>query len=104
MMLLVSLLLIGLAVWAFIAAVAPERGQRADDDRGVRRRHEFGLLVLTGFYMINPNEGRRDPAVRRPTKGTDRNRKGCAGCLPWLTRKKICGAGQQRHFRQDQGQ
>jgi len=85
-MLLVSLLLIGLAVWAFIAAVAPE------EVNGLMMIVAFvagtiGLLVLTGFYMINPNEA---AAIQLfgAYKGTDRT-EGLRWVLPWLTRKKI---------------
>jgi len=85
-MLLVSLLLIGLAVWAFIAAVSPE------EVNGLMMIVAFvagtiGLLVLTGFYMINPNEA---AAIQLfgAYKGTDRT-EGLRWVLPWLTRKKI---------------
>jgi regulator of protease activity HflC (stomatin/prohibitin superfamily) len=45
------------------------------------------LLILTGFYMINPNEA---AAIQLfgAYKGTDRN-EGLRWVLPWLGRKKI---------------
>ncbi|MDZ4138011.1 MAG: SPFH domain-containing protein, partial [Erythrobacter sp.] len=55
MMLLVSLVLVVAAVWLFISAMTP------DDPDGLRLvgaiiTGVIGVLVLTGFYMINPNE------------------------------------------------
>ncbi|WP_420705698.1 SPFH domain-containing protein [Porphyrobacter sp. CACIAM 03H1] len=46
-----------------------------------------GLFILTGFYMINPNEA---AAIQLfgAYKGTDRN-EGLRWVLPWLTRSKI---------------
>lgn len=47
----------------------------------------IGLFILTGFYMINPNEA---AAIQLfgAYKGTDRN-EGLRWVLPWLARKKI---------------
>lgn len=85
-MLLVSLVLVGTAVWLFVAAVAP------DEPDGLQLigaiiTGVIGLLVLTGFYMINPNEA---AAIQLfgAYKGTDRN-EGLRWVLPWLARKKI---------------
>ncbi|MBA3863876.1 MAG: hypothetical protein C0517_08035 [Erythrobacter sp.] len=86
MMLLVSLVLVVAAVWLFISAMAP------DDPDGLRLvgaiiTGVIGVLVLTGFYMINPNEA---AAIQLfgAYKGTDRS-EGLRWVLPWLTRKKI---------------
>lgn len=85
-MLFVSLGLIGFAVWAFIAGVAP------DQPNGLfiliaLLSGVAGLLILCGFYMINPNEA---AAIQLfgAYKGTDRN-EGLRWVLPWLSRKKI---------------
>jgi regulator of protease activity HflC (stomatin/prohibitin superfamily) len=85
-MLFVSLGLIALAVWAFIAGVAP------DEPSGILILIALlagftGLLILCGFYMINPNEA---AAIQLfgAYKGTDRN-EGLRWVLPWLSRKKI---------------
>jgi regulator of protease activity HflC (stomatin/prohibitin superfamily) len=86
MMLLVSLVLVVAAVWLFISAMTP------DDPDGLRLVGAIitgvvGVLVLTGFYMINPNEA---AAIQLfgAYKGTDRS-EGLRWVLPWLTRKKI---------------
>ncbi len=85
-MLLVSLVLVGAAVWMFIGALAPD-----DPDGlvviGAIIAATLGLLILTGFYMINPNEA---AAIQLfgAYKGTDRN-EGLRWVLPWLARKKI---------------
>lgn len=85
-MLFVSLGLIALAVWTFIAGVAP------DQPNGLfiliaLLTGVAGLLILCGFYMINPNEA---AAIQLfgAYKGTDRN-EGLRWVLPWLSRKKI---------------
>lgn len=86
MMLLVSLALMGAAVWMFIAAFIPD-----DPDglilTGAVLTGVIGVLVLTGFYMINPNEA---AAIQLfgAYKGTDRT-EGLRWVLPWLTRSKI---------------
>jgi regulator of protease activity HflC (stomatin/prohibitin superfamily) len=85
-MLLVSLALVVAAVWLFISAVAP------DEPNGLMMigaiiTGTLGLMILTGFYMINPNEA---AAIQLfgAYKGTDRN-EGLRWVLPWLARKKI---------------
>jgi hypothetical protein len=86
-MLLVSLALVAAAVWMFIAGVV-----RPDNPDGLMAIGAIvtgvvGLLILTGFYMINPNEA---AAIQLfgAYKGTDRN-EGLRWVLPWLGRKKI---------------
>ncbi|PLK23479.1 hypothetical protein C0V72_09360 [Porphyrobacter sp. TH134] len=85
-MLLVALLLVGAAAWQFIGAVA-----LAEPDAvrmiGAIITGFIGLLILCGFYMINPNEA---AAIQLfgAYKGTDRN-EGLRWVLPWLTRSKI---------------
>jgi regulator of protease activity HflC (stomatin/prohibitin superfamily) len=85
-MLLVSLALVVAAVWLFVSAVAP------DEPNGLMMigaiiTGTLGLMILTGFYMINPNEA---AAIQLfgAYKGTDRN-EGLRWVLPWLARKKI---------------
>ncbi|MBA4043214.1 MAG: hypothetical protein C0471_02155 [Erythrobacter sp.] len=85
-MLLVSLALVGLAVWLFIGAVTP------DEPDGLKVigaiiTGVIGLFILTGFYMINPNEA---AAIQLfgAYKGTDRN-EGLRWVLPWLGKTKI---------------
>src|SRR3546814_18893503 len=46
-----------------------------------------GLLILCGFYLINPNEAAAIQLFGAYT-GTDRE-EGLRWVLPWLTRKKI---------------
>jgi regulator of protease activity HflC (stomatin/prohibitin superfamily) len=86
-MLLVSLALVAAAGWMFIAGVV-----RPDNPDGLMAIGAIvmgvvGLLILTGFYMINPNEA---AAIQLfgAYKGTDRN-EGLRWVLPWLGRKKI---------------
>jgi regulator of protease activity HflC (stomatin/prohibitin superfamily) len=85
-MLLVSLVLVAAAVLLFISAVAPEQvsGLRMI---GAIITGFIGLLILCGFYMVNPNEA---AAIQLfgAYKGTDRN-EGLRWVLPWLGRKKI---------------
>ncbi|MFN4239401.1 MAG: SPFH domain-containing protein [Erythrobacter cryptus] len=85
-MLLVSLVLIGLAAWLFFGAVAPEE---ADGLMLILALITglVGILILTGFYMINPNEAAAIQLFGE-YKGTDR-KEGLRWVLPWLTRKKI---------------
>jgi regulator of protease activity HflC (stomatin/prohibitin superfamily) len=85
-MLFISLSLLGLAVWGFLAGVAP------DEPDGFMILIAIlagfaGFLILCGFYMINPNEA---AAIQLfgAYKGTDRN-EGLRWVLPWLSRKKI---------------
>lgn len=85
-MLLVSLVLVGLAVWLFIGAVMPDQpdGLRLI---GALVTGFVGIFILTGFYMINPNEA---AAIQLfgAYKGTDRN-EGLRWVLPWLGKTKI---------------
>jgi len=85
-MLLLSLVLVGAAVLLFIGAVSP------DEPNGLMIigaiiTGTIGLLILFGFYMINPNEA---AAIQLfgAYKGTDRN-EGLRWVLPWFARKKI---------------
>jgi regulator of protease activity HflC (stomatin/prohibitin superfamily) len=85
-MLLASLALASAAVLLFITAVTP------DEPNGLMMvgaivTGTISLLILTGFYMINPNEA---AAIQLfgAYKGTDRN-EGLRWVLPWLARKKI---------------
>jgi regulator of protease activity HflC (stomatin/prohibitin superfamily) len=85
-MLLVSLVLVGAAVWLFLGAIALDQ----PDGLlliGAAVTGLIGLLILTGFYMINPNEA---AAIQLfgAYKGTDRN-EGLRWVLPWLGRNKI---------------
>lgn len=86
-MLLVSLALVGLAVWLFFAAVAPAGRPDGLLVTGAIVSALIGLLILCGFYMVNPNEA---AAIQLfgAYKGTDRN-EGLRWVLPWLARKKI---------------
>lgn len=85
-MLLVSLVLVLLAGWLFFEAVAPE-GTNGLLMFGAILSGVTGLFILTGFYMINPNEA---AAIQLfgAYKGTDRT-EGLRWVLPWLARKKI---------------
>jgi hypothetical protein len=85
-MLLVSLALVGIAVWLFIGAMVPDE----PDGMGIIGAiltGFIGLFILTGFYMINPNEA---AAIQLfgAYKGTDRN-EGLRWVLPWLGKTKI---------------
>lgn len=85
-MLLVSLALVVLAVMLFIAGVAPDEANGLAVI-GAITSLTAGVLALSGFYMVNPNEA---AAIQLfgAYKGTDRN-EGLRWVLPWLTRKKI---------------
>ncbi|GAB4478088.1 SPFH domain-containing protein [Erythrobacter tepidarius] len=85
-MLVVSLALVGLAGWLFISAIAPEKADVLQVI-GAGLTGVVGLLILTGFYMINPNEA---AAIQLfgAYKGTDRN-EGLRWVLPWLGKTKI---------------
>lgn len=85
-MLLVSLALVVAAVWLFISAVAPDEPDGLMII-GAIITGTIGLMILTGFYMINPNEA---AAIQLfgAYKGTDRI-EGLRWVLPWLARKKI---------------
>ena len=86
-MLLVSLALMGGAVWMFIAGVVKPSYPDGSMAIGAIVTGVVSLLILTGFYMINPNEA---AAIQLfgAYKGTDRN-EGLRWVLPWLGRKKI---------------
>jgi regulator of protease activity HflC (stomatin/prohibitin superfamily) len=83
-MLLVSLVLVAFAVMMFFAGVGGDSGLMVF---GAIITGVIGLLILCGFYMINPNEA---AAIQLfgAYKGTDRN-EGLRWVLPWLTRSKI---------------
>jgi regulator of protease activity HflC (stomatin/prohibitin superfamily) len=86
-MLLVSLVLVALAVWLFIGGVVTPDRPDGLTAVGAIVTGVLGLLILTGFYMINPNEA---AAIQLfgAYKGTDRT-EGLRWVLPWLTRTKI---------------
>lgn len=86
-MLLVSLALVAVAIALFIGAVQGDGPPAGLPIVGALVIGFIGLLILTGFYMINPNEA---AAVQLfgAYKGTDRN-EGLRWVLPWLARKKI---------------
>jgi regulator of protease activity HflC (stomatin/prohibitin superfamily) len=86
-MLLVSLVLIALAAWLFLGAITPDGPPGGVPIIGAIVTGIAGLFILTGFYMINPNEA---AAIQLfgAYKGTDR-KEGLRWVLPWLTRSKI---------------
>lgn len=86
-MLLVSLALVAAAAWLFLGAIAPDPQVDGTMMIGAIITGFIGLFILTGFYMINPNEA---AAIQLfgAYKGTDRN-EGLRWVLPWLGRKKI---------------
>lgn len=86
-MLLVSLALVGAAVWMFLQAIAPDPAIDGTMMVGAILTGLVGLFILTGFYMINPNEA---AAIQLfgAYKGTDRN-EGLRWVLPWLGKTKI---------------
>ena len=84
-MLFVGLLLVLLAIWAAVTNIT---GDEAGWRWGLFGASAFlGTLILSGFYMINPNEA---AAIQLfgSYKGTDRS-EGLRWVLPWLTRTKI---------------
>jgi regulator of protease activity HflC (stomatin/prohibitin superfamily) len=84
-MLFVGLLLVLLAIWAAVTNIT---GDEAGWRWGLFGASAFlGTLILSGFYMINPNEA---AAIQLfgSYKGTDRT-EGLRWVLPWLTRTKI---------------
>ncbi|ANK12692.1 SPFH domain-containing protein [Erythrobacter neustonensis] len=83
-MLLVSLVLILIAGAAFFVGVG---GKSVPLIAVAVLSGIVGLLILAGFYMINPNEA---AAIQLfgAYKGTDR-KEGLRWVLPWLTRSKI---------------
>ncbi|QNO29554.1 SPFH domain-containing protein [Sphingopyxis sp. OPL5] len=86
LMLLVWLALLGIAAWAAITNATADV-QVAWKWAVVVASAVAGLLILCGFYLINPNEA---AAIQLfgSYKGTDREA-GLRWVLPWLTRKKI---------------
>ncbi len=86
-MLLISLALVAVAAWLFIGAVQGEGPPDGLPLAAAALIGFIGLMILTGFYMINPNEA---AAIQLfgAYKGTDRN-EGLRWVLPWLGRKKI---------------
>lgn len=86
-MLLVSLALVGVAVWMFITGVVMPDAPDGLMAIGSILTGIIGLFILTGFYMINPNEA---AAIQLfgAYKGTDRN-EGLRWVLPWLGKTKI---------------
>jgi hypothetical protein len=86
-MLLVSLVLVGVAFWLFITGVVMPDAPDGLAAIGAILTGIIGLLILTGFYMINPNEA---AAIQLfgAYKGTDRN-EGLRWVLPWLGKTKI---------------
>ncbi len=88
LMLFVSLVLLALAVWMLVAQAAVPRIDREGWRWGVVAFSSFsGLLILCGFYLINPNEA---AAIQLfgTYKGTDRTT-GLRWVLPWYSKKKI---------------
>jgi len=86
-MLMVSLALVGVAAWMFFAAMAADGPPSGMGLLGAVLTGIIGLFILTGFYMINPNEA---AAIQLfgAYKGTDRN-EGLRWVLPWLGKTKI---------------
>ncbi|UYV16832.1 SPFH domain-containing protein [Porphyrobacter sp. ULC335] len=86
-MLLVSLAMVALAAWLFFSAVSGEGPPNGLPLIGAVVIGFVGLFILTGFYMINPNEA---AAIQLfgAYKGTDRN-EGLRWVLPWLGKTKI---------------
>lgn len=85
LMLLVWLVLLAAGIWA--ALQFPGDNQTAFSVGVLIVSAVAGTLILSGFYMINPNEA---AAIQLfgSYKGTDRN-EGLRWVLPWLTRTKI---------------
>ena len=84
-MLLVWLALLAIAIWAVASNLS---GDEQGWKWGVLVVSAIlGTAILSGFYMINPNEA---AAIQLfgSYKGTDRN-EGLRWVLPWLTRHKI---------------
>ncbi|MCZ8134907.1 MAG: SPFH domain-containing protein [Porphyrobacter sp.] len=86
-MLLVSLALVAVAGWLFIGGVVTPDEPDGLQLIGAGLTGFIGLFILTGFYMINPNEA---AAIQLfgAYKGTDRN-EGLRWVLPWLGKTKI---------------
>ncbi|MBX9728262.1 MAG: SPFH domain-containing protein [Sphingopyxis sp.] len=84
-MLFIWLLLLLVAIWAAVTNIT---GDEVGWKWGLVGASAFlGTLILSGFYMINPNEA---AAIQLfgSYKGTDRT-EGLRWVLPWLTRTKI---------------
>ena len=83
-MLLVSLLLLGLGVWALIQVAAYD-----SDGHALLMAAAFTgfILVITGFYSLQPNEAAAVTLFGN-YKGTDRT-PGLRWVLPWYKRTKI---------------
>jgi len=87
-MLLVSLGLLALAVFAVVFQASTPRIERTNFPWLLAGPSVFvGLLILCGFYLINPNEA---AAIQLfgTYKGTDRTT-GLRWVLPWYSKKKI---------------
>jgi hypothetical protein len=88
LMLLIWLVLLAVAIWAVVAQASVPRPERE-----VWRWVVLGVsvvggsLVISGFYLINPNEA---AAIQLfgTYKGTDRET-GLRWVLPWYSKKKI---------------
>jgi regulator of protease activity HflC (stomatin/prohibitin superfamily) len=88
LMLFVSLGLLALAVWAVVSQASTARIDREAWPFVLAALSGFaGLLILCGFYLINPNEA---AAIQLfgTYKGTDRTT-GLRWVLPWYSKKKI---------------
>lgn len=87
LMLLVWFALLGVAIWAAASNIGGDSVDFNWKWAVVIANAVLGLLILCGFYMINPNEA---AAIQLfgAYKGTDRE-EGLRWVLPWLTRKKI---------------
>jgi regulator of protease activity HflC (stomatin/prohibitin superfamily) len=86
LMLLIWVLLGAYAIWTVINAIGPD-GLEPGELAGAIIAAVAGTIILTGFYMINPNEA---AAIQLfgAYKGTDRN-EGLRWVLPWLGKTKI---------------
>ena len=84
-MLLIWLVLLFVAGWALVQLVHDNKSPAVVI--ALVASAAAGTLILSGFYLINPNEA---AAIQLfgSYKGTDRNA-GLRWVLPWLTRKKI---------------
>lgn len=87
LMLLVWFVLLGVAIWAAASNLGGDSVDFNWQWAVVIASAVLGLLILCGFYMINPNEA---AAIQLfgAYKGTDRE-EGLRWVLPWLARKKI---------------
>ncbi len=88
LMLFVSLALLTLAIWAVVSQASTARIDREAWPFILAGLSGFaGLLILCGFYLINPNEA---AAIQLfgTYKGTDRAT-GLRWVLPWYSKKKI---------------